>query len=346
MTTFPQDLHIRFKKGINVIFGGNYSGKTTIINSLRYGTFGLSWGHTTENLEKRYFASRVREIGRKSLDINIVFHIKPMTINVHRTVFSSGSAEIEANVSKGSSKSLLLSVKGIKREKQYRNALSKYMGLLNEEQLKFIPSLIFADEDRQPILWKKGLEYFVISLLTSSENITKLQWIKSQTTKAGKDLDRLQQDKERITRRKLENERNQKFLLDSLKKIKYIETDKYVKEYKKLNIGLKKCKEKFTQINNLLQAKLIERSDLLLQLSDNQKAILDLKVKSEQLEVDLLKAILNPSNPQELHFIRHLYYEKRCPFCWTDLSEDIDLRKKNKFHSKIRKLNPDQSIVP
>jgi len=330
MTTFPQDLRISFKKGINVIFGGNYSGKTTIINSLRYGTFGLSWGHTVEGIEKRYFASRVREIDRKSLDINLVYNIKPMTMNVHRTVFSSGSAEIEAKVSKSSKKSLSASVKSISREKQYHDALTKFMGLIAEGQLKFIPSLIFADEDRQLILWKKDLEHFVLSLLTSSENVSRLHWIESQIAKAKKDFDELQQDRDRIIRRNSDNERNQKFLLDSLRKVKHIETDRYAKEYKKLNSELKKCKDRSAQINDALQAKLIEKSDLLLQLNNNQKAILDLKARSEQLNTELMKIFLNPSNPNELHFVRHLYHEKECPFCWTDLSEEIDLRIKNK----------------
>jgi len=330
MTTFPQDLHISFKKGLNVIFGGNYSGKTTIVNSIRFGVFGLSWGQAIEGVEKRYFSSRVREIERKSLDISTVYHIKPRTVAVHRTVFSSGTAEIEARVSKGSSESLSVLAESVNREKQYYDGLRRHMGLIADEQLKFIPSLIFADENRQPILWSKNLEDFALSLLTSSENIDRLRWIESQLSKTKKDLDRLQLQKDRIIRKNLDNERIEKFLKDSLRKIEEMEMDEYTQEYSRINLEMQECKNRSAQINDALQTGLIQRSDLLSKLNNDQKAIVDLKAKSEQLEEEFIKAILNPSSPEECHLSRYLYYEKKCPFCLASLSEEINIRLEEK----------------
>lgn len=326
MVTFPRGLSMSFKKGVNVVFGGNYSGKTTIINSLRFGVFGLSWGHTVEGIEKRYFSSRVREIERKSLDINVVYRVKPMNVDVRRIVFSSGTAEIDAKVSKGLRKSLSKSFTRINRERQYYEALGGYMGLIHDEQMKLIPSLIFAEENRQHVLWKKSIEDLVLSLLTSSENAHRLRWIESQLAETKKDLDSLQQDKDRIIRKNSDSERIQKFLQDSLKKIEDMEMDKYAQQYNTISSELQECRNKSAQIDDALRVKLMKRADMLLQLSDNQKAILDLNAKSEQLEEGLFKEILNPSSPEECHLSRYLYYEKKCPFCLTDLSRDINLR--------------------
>jgi DNA repair exonuclease SbcCD ATPase subunit len=331
MTTFPQDLHIRFKKGINVIFGGNYSGKTTIINSLRYGIFGLSWGHRVENIEKRYFASRVKEIGRKSLDIDLIYYVRRMTMNVHRTVFSSGSADIEAKVSKGSGKSISALVANINHQKEYADSLSKYMGLLTEGQLRSIPNLIFADEDRKPILWVGNLEDFILGLLTSSENASKLQWIESQITKVKNNLDKLHQDRDQISRKISDNKRIQEFLSESLRKIKEIGIEKYAKEYKKTELELQRCRNELTEINNKLQAKLTKKSGLLSQLEGNQRTLLDLKAHLDKLETDFVKATLNPDDPKEVQIVRNLYYGRKCPLCLSDLSTEIDHRKEQRL---------------
>lgn len=325
MTTF-QDLHISFKKGINVIFGGNYSGKTTIINSLRFGVFGLTWGHTIEGIEKRYFSSRVVEIERKSLDIRTVYHVKPMTVSIRRTVFSSGTADVEAKVSKSIGKSLSKSVRNIDREKLYHDALSKYMGLTGDELLKFIPSLIFADENRQLILWKKNLEDLVLSLIISGKNANKLRQIESQLHKVEDELNKLKQDRDRILQRTADKQRIQKFLRERLKEIEDVKTARHIEEYNKINSGLQKQKNKLTQINNEFQTNILKRSDLLLQLNNGQKAVHDLEAKSEQLLGNYIRAILNPTSPEEVHINRYLYHKKECPYCLTDLSDEINHR--------------------
>ena len=61
MTTFRNDKKASFEKGLNVIFGPNHSGKTTIVNAIRYGIFGLSLCHIPEGVEIKYFSSRINE---------------------------------------------------------------------------------------------------------------------------------------------------------------------------------------------------------------------------------------------------------------------------------------------
>jgi len=273
----------------------------------------------------------VKEVDRKSLDIDLVYHVRPMTMNIHRTVFSSGSTEIEAKVSKGSSKSISALVANINRQKEYTDSLSKYMGLITEGQLRFIPSLIFVDEDRQPILWRKNLEDLILGLLTSSENAHKLKWIESQITKVTSNLDKLQHDRDQIDIRISDNNRIHKFLSDGLRRNKDVGIEKHAKEFKKLESELQRCRNELTEINNKLQAKLTKKSDLLFQLENNQKTMLDLEQQMEKLERDFLKATLNPDNPEEVQIVRNLYYGRKCPLCLSDLSKEMDHRKEQKL---------------
>jgi DNA repair exonuclease SbcCD ATPase subunit len=330
MTTFPHDLRISFEKGVNIIFGGNHSGKTTIVNSIKYGVFGLSWNQPAEGVEKRYFSNRIKEIERKSLEISAVYHIEAMTTTVRRTVFSSGTAEIEARTSKDSSKSLSTSAECISREKDYYDALREHMGLSDNEQLKFIPSLIFADENRQPVLWSKNLEDFVLRLLTSAESIDRLRLVESQLGKAQKDMDKLSQDKDQLMKKNAENRRISEFLNETLKKIERTGIDKDIKEYRTMNKDLEDHRIKNTRLNEALQNKLIERSSLQTQLNNNQRNLLDLRAKSEEFDKELVKAFLDPDDPKKTHFGRYFYYEKKCPFCSADLSKEINFRVENK----------------
>ena len=331
MTTFPQDLHISFDKGVNVIFGGNYSGKTTIINSLRFGVFGLSWGHTIEGIERRYFSSRIREIQRKSLDINTVYRIDPMSVDVRRTIFSSGTAEIEAHVSKGSTRPLSALVNSIKLEKQYYSILRDCMGQITEEQLRFIPNLIFAEENRQSILWTKNLEDFILSLLISPNNAKQLRRIDSQFIKTKDELKKFQQDRERLTRRISEKEGIHEFLQKSLKEVEGTKIDKIIRQYNDINIEIQRLRIRLLQTNTDLQNKLKGKSELFLRMNTSQEAIRNLELKLQQTKERFLKVILNPKNPEESHVSRYLYYEKQCPFCFADLSNEIS----NRIESKM-----------
>jgi DNA repair exonuclease SbcCD ATPase subunit len=330
MTTFPQDLHISFKPGINLVFGGNYSGKTTIMNAIRFGVFGLSWGHTTEGIEKRYFSSRIREVQRKSLEISALFKINPMTVSVRRTVFSSGTAEIEAQSSKGSASSLSKLADSVKLEKQYYSVLREYMGQINEEQLRFIPRLIFAEEDRKCILWSESLEDFVLGLLISQKSANQLKRIESQLVMTKEEVQKLQQDRERITKRISEQETIQKLLQRRIKEYQDTRTEKIIQEYKKIESELRELRSRLAQLNTEIQNKLQGKSDLLLKLNATKEAIRQKELEADKVQERWLKAILNPKSPEESHFSKYLYYNKECPFCLANLSKEIDRRIESK----------------
>jgi DNA repair exonuclease SbcCD ATPase subunit len=330
MMTFPSDLRVSFQPGVNVIFGGNHSGKTTIVNSIKYGVFGLSSGQTDEQMEKRYFSHRIRESDRKSLDISIVYNLKPKSTTVERTVFSSGTAELRSTTCKGSQGQLSRSAEIVVHEKDYNDSLRENKGALNDEQLRFIQSLIFADENRTPVLWSKNLEDLILDFLISPENNEKLKMIDSQLRIAKEDLEKTKSAIDQQIRKRSEHERILSFLKERLKKVELQSTDKFVKEYKTLVSDLDECKNKRVELNDVLQSMLTERSDLLTRLSNNQQKLLEIRTQSEELQTSLIKTVINSKDPKEVHFGRYFVYGKKCPFCSADLTAEIKHRQENR----------------
>lgn len=329
MTTFPQDLQASFQRGITVIFGGNHSGKTTIVNSIKYGIFGLSWNQTPESPEKRYFSSRIKEIGKKSLEITASYRIKSYTTTVRRTVFSSGTTEIESKMTKGSGNELATSAEILKHERGYYESLQELMGLSDKEQLKFIPNMIFADETRQPVLWTKNLEDFILSLLTSRESADRLALVEAQLNKAKKDLEQLHQKQDQLKQKNEDIGKVLKFLKNSLEMIDQTGIAKHIEEYETKSKELDDCRTAILRLNEELQKELVERSNLQEKLNANQSSLLGLEPRLEEIHQDRIKAFLNPDNPKETQMARYFYYEKKCPFCLADLSREVDFRIEN-----------------
>src|SRR5438132_2427801 len=98
LTTFPMNLQMHPLPGINVIFGGNYSGKTTIVNSVKFGLFGLTLHRDEEETSARYFGSRIRESERKSMDITSTFSLNRLVVTVKRKLFASGPQSIDVQI--------------------------------------------------------------------------------------------------------------------------------------------------------------------------------------------------------------------------------------------------------
>lgn len=330
MTTFPSGLQISFQPGVNVVFGGNHSGKTTIVNSIKYVVFGLSSSQSNEQVEKRYFSHRIIESDRKSLDISTVYNITPKTTTVERKVFSSGTAELRSSTTKGSPGQLSKSAEIMVREKDYNDALRENMGLLNDEQLRFIQNLVFADENRTLILWSTNLEDLTLDLLISTEDTEKIRMIESQLRIAKEDLDKNERAKEQQAKKKSEQEKISYFLTERLKRIALQSTDKHVREYRSLTTNLDKCRNKHAELKETLQNKLTERSDLLTKLSNNQQRLLDIRVQSEEFKTELMKGFINSKEAKEVHFGKYFYYGKKCPICSADLTDEMRRRVENR----------------
>ena len=155
LTTFPLDLELRPSVGVNVIFGGNYSGKTTLVNAIKFGIFGLTVNRTDEDFSARYFTSRIKESERKSLDILVWFTVGNKLVTVKRTLFSSGPQRIDVQLVDTAKKPTGAVIGSYSTAHDYLNALSEMLGLGDLKEAEFVLNLLLADEDRHSILWHK-----------------------------------------------------------------------------------------------------------------------------------------------------------------------------------------------
>ncbi len=326
MTTFPQEKRISFDKGIHVIFGGNHSGKTTIVNSIRYGVFGLSSSSLPEGVEKRYFSSRIQENIRNSLDINTECRLDNVKITTHRKVFSSINAEIEATISKETKNTFSMSQETVVREKEYYDRLRGIMGNIDEQQLDFVSNLMFADESRHYILWSKNLENFVTYFLTSPEIFKEYMTLETEIIKTDIELTKLKQERTQGVNKLQDNERLEKSFERTLKEFEKLDIDQVTEEIESLGNQLEECRTKVAEASNILSIKIKDRSDIVTKIAENKHEIDEIEEKSDDAKKELLKAYLNPQDSDQYHLGRYLYHKKQCPVCSADMSDEINSR--------------------
>jgi hypothetical protein len=325
MTTFPQQKRANFEKGLNVIFGPNHSGKTTIINSIRYGIFGLSLCHIPDSVEIKYFSSRINEKQRKSLDISTVYNIKSSTIAVNRVIFSSGSPTIEANVSHNSENALSIPTITIDHEKDYIDYIKTEMGI-NPDNLALMSDLLFADENRQTFLWLHEIDQFILDLLTSSEASNKLNAIDRDLKNAKENLKKMEDLKKKIILDNSQRHADIKLLKKDLEKIEKSEVGKSIEERKNVIIDLQQLRNKISQSTDSLNQALQTKLSLMRQIDSNTKKIEKLNLKKDNCKADAIKAFLNSGDAEKNHLNKAIYFDKKCPICYSDLTMQINSR--------------------
>jgi DNA repair exonuclease SbcCD ATPase subunit len=329
MTTFPQDLRIQFDPDIHVIFGGNHSGKTTIVNSLKYGVFGLSSSNLPEGVEKRYFVSRIKEIGRKSLDINAVCSINRRSVATNRTVFSSGTAEINSIISDDSGL-FSNSPRNISREKEYYEALRNEAGDLNNNELDFISQLLFADENRKPILWTDELQSFVIRLLSSPEKRSELQKIELQITEMENRFNGLRQNKNQRENKFLDSKRYFAFLEDKLDDLKELKLEESEKEITAIKAQLNDTKTVAAKNSEALENELNRLRASLNKSEEIDNKIAELTKRLNVQRGELLGAFFKEATTDVYHIGNYVYHKGQCPICFADISSDVEVNIANR----------------
>lgn len=321
MTTFPQNLRISFEKGVHVIFGGNHSGKTTIVNSIRYGIFGLS-SINFPDMEKRYFVSRIKEHERRSLNLDTVCLINKRRVSTFRKISLSGNAEINAvfpDQNEGFSKSPI----SISKEKEYFEALKGEIGTTNSEIIDFIASLLFADEDRNVILWNKNLLSFVTQLLTSSEISAELKKLETNLLEAEQRLNKLRQDYTQRENNQAYNERYLAFLQNDLSKFDKSKLEDYGKELENNKVDLENCRKAIAETSETVESELDNTRNLALQLRNGKAKVDKDAEKLENLNKDFLNAFFRSATSDIYHVGNYVYHKEQCPVCSADLSQEI-----------------------
>ena len=188
LRTFPSDVELKPIPGINVIFGGNYSGKTTIVNAIKFGVFGLTLNRTDEELSARYFTSRIREQERKSLGIVVSCLVAERLVTAKRTLFSSGPQRLDVQVVNPNVTPPGALERSFSTSREYLSCLCEMMGLEDLGDVEFVLTLLLADEDRHTVLWREDPSRRILKLLTPSEEYSQLKWLERELEKKKEDL--------------------------------------------------------------------------------------------------------------------------------------------------------------
>ena len=331
LTTFPGGLEIRPLPGVTVIFGGNYSGKTTIVNAIKFGLFGLTLNRTDEELSARYFSSRIRERERKSLDIITSFKINRLLVTVKRTLFSSGPQQLDVQVLDEKATPGGAVVNSFSKVGAYLGFLAEAMGLESLQEVEFVLNLLMADEDRHAILWHKDCERISVKLLLPEEEYAQLKWLDQELEKKKSESTRVSKSVQALAQKLDREQAIAHFLESASKEMTLASLEEKALEYERLLSERDQTVRRVHDLQETLTTTLDVKSKSLAELSDFQLKKRNLEEQIDRTRLQKLKTIMHSDDPEGVHIVKHLVHEKRCPFCEADLSSSIDDRVKERL---------------
>jgi hypothetical protein len=325
LTTFSTDKVLNLIPGINVILGGNYTGKTTIVNAIKFGIFGLTVNRTDEELSARYFTSRIKEQERRSLGIFVSCMIAQRLVTARRTLFSSGSPRLEVQVVNPQVNPHATPPGAIERSfstsKEYLSCLCEMMGLDDLDDVEFVLTLLLADEDRHTVLWREDCSRKILKLLTPPEEYSQLKWLERETAKKKQELNNATKTMQALGAR-LDQERDVvRFLTSRLDAISKQSDEDRLQTLASLRSAKDDLNQQIESLQHRVSGFLTEKSAALTDLSLAQSRLQDTLVRIDHLRSEEYRSIMQSDDPQGVHMLKHLIHEGRCPYCDSDLSE-------------------------
>lgn len=331
LTTFQHDLDLHPLVGINVIFGGNYSGKTTIVNAIKFGLFGLTLNRTDEGVSARYFASRIKERERNSLDVITSFMLGKRLVTAKRTLYSSGSGDLDVQVVDPTATPAGGVVGSYSTSHDYQRALCEMMSLESNKEVEFVLNLLLADEDRHTILWHEDCERMVLKLLVPQQEYAQLDWLEREIEKKRAEISTVSTTAQAVSKRLEQEETVARFLESGSEKMKLDRSDETVKKITSLRSQRDALTEQLQKSHREMARKLDAKSTKLSELTKLQSDRDAALAKIDSIELEKYKAILHSDDPEGIHIVKHLIHEKSCPFCQADLSATIAERESRRL---------------
>jgi len=326
LTTFPMDVGLKPIPGINVILGGNYTGKTTIVNAIKFGVFGLTVNRTDEELSARYFTSRIKEQERKSLGILVSCMIAERLVTARRTLFSSGSPRLEVQVVNPHATPPGAVERSFSTSREYLTCLCEMMGLDGLDDVEFVLTLLLADEDRHTVLWREDCSRRILKLLTPPVEYSQLRWLERETAKKKQELNSTTKAMQALAVR-LDQERDViRFLTSGLEALSKLSDKDTAQTLASLRTAKDDLDREISSLQLQVSNVLTEKSTKLTDLSVTQSRLQDTLAGIDKLRVEKYASILHSDEPQGIHMLKHLVHERRCPYCDSDLSEVLQER--------------------
>ena len=329
-----------FVNGVNLIIGGNGTGKTTLVNIIKYALIGLYKSETeakiymNERKDKRktypysYFRDRSDKSysNNKKASVTLNFSINNNDITITRNLYTPkinnvyvNNKILDGNIVSQQEYDTFQTDKERKGYLQYsyENTIAEYAGVSSfDDFITFIIDVLIFDERRNTVLWDSEFQTkIMIKYFTSPENNMKYQKL-SQEIKYNDSLSRHKSEDARAVKKVIDEYNKRKATSPTKKTTLEDELDKFKKEDEILNSKINdNIKEQENNINKL--AKL--RGQIALNEIDIEKKEKECAIYNEHLYSE----IWEKRNPKYSIYEKNLKLNNICPMCNKELTDVI-----------------------
>ncbi len=331
---YKEDIVYNFVQGINLVVGGNGTGKTTFINILKFAIIGLYKSdfvvrtYKSEKIERRdpypydYFSSRkkkddLRSNPRVMLEFDVggilftvIRNLETVTLEEVRLTVNGNTTLLKGNVIEQKLYDRLTNNTERSETLQYRyeQILVDEMGLSSfEDLILFVNDLLMFDERRKTVLWNSHFQTMLLGRYFNDPELSRRFDELLRDAKYNDSLSRHKSEDARAVRKILESYDTDALSLSDSKAIEL------QKEIEVLN----------RKINDLIN----DEKQILYTLSaffGNQarvkQAIDEKELIISNLSINISKKIWEKTNPKYENYWRMIEELNTCPMCNTALS--------------------------
>jgi hypothetical protein len=326
LTTFPANLELRPLRGITVIFGGNYSGKTTFVNSVKFGIFGLTLNREEEETSARYFGSRIKESERKSMDITTTMALGRLIVTVKRKLFTSGPQAVDVQVFDPNASPAGGIVESHNTSREYISSLTQMVGLEGRDEVEFLLSLLIADEDRRPVIWRKDCGKISLKLLIPAESYSRLRWLDQELRRKKSELSKTISASQGVAQRLDRQIGIRQFFEAESGRLHSGQSPDTLEKFRELEVQHQEIAQRLQNLQQKNRDALTSKSNGLDALAKMQGEKQTRIARIDDLKTEKYRAIMRSTDPEDIHVTKHLIHMKRCPYCDSDLAPEIERR--------------------
>lgn len=356
---YPNALNLEYEfiNGVNLIIGGNGTGKTTFINLIKYALVGLY----KKQLDVRIYKGEKREIryqysnsyfrnrmdkeyhNNENAQVTLEFEINNTTFIVTRDIHDIILKQVKI-INDTTNEEYLLPGNVIKQEhyerldkKEKTNCLQfKYEQMIKEKTnlssfddfILFVNEVLLFDERRKTILWDFDFQTRILHKYFSDPELNAKY----------EDLLRKEKYYDSLARHKSEDARAIRNIIEDIeKKIdRKNDKDELISEIAKIENNIDRIISKMNNINNNRKETQNRLMIAFSQRNSNGKKIKDLEKYLYQQESLLYSSIWENLNPMYDTFLSNIKHNNICPLCNKKLlKETVDNIIKNNNHCML-----------
>ena len=159
LSLYTQIIEWSVEPGINMVIGGNGTGKTTLVNTILYGLVGnehyaklnprTGKSERIVLVDREYFQGRIQPKDQQLARVILTFQIEKQEISVTRSLYRPAILRIELN-EQGDGDTKIIEGKSSELEHIYREMMEELLEIDRFEYFTFlVANLLLFDEERR-----------------------------------------------------------------------------------------------------------------------------------------------------------------------------------------------------